>query len=116
MTDWKGWTKVAPQVTSEGEVHDFEKEPVLKGLFVEKLEGVGPNASNMYIVENEKHDKVKVWGNTVLDTRLKNLVPGDEVGIEYLGMEKSPRTGRSYKNFDVFVKHNGDPLEDLDLS
>ena len=96
MTD--DWKKV-----EVGDVWEFEEEGTLVGVFVGKEEGVGENESILYEFELKDGSRVNVWGSTVLDTRLKNIVVGEEVKIVYMGMEKSKkRKNAEYKNFDVF--------------
>lgn len=81
---------------------DFKEEPELEGFFLGVETEVGPNKSNLYSFRNREGDVIGVWGNTLLDTRFKNLEAGDEVKIIYKGKEESPKTGRIYHNFDVF--------------
>lgn len=84
---------------------DFKKEgkdAELIGVFTGKETEVGDNESNMYHFEKENGEPVSVWGNAVLDVRLKNIKVGEEVKIIYLGKEKSEKTSRTYHNFDVF--------------
>lgn len=92
----------------------FEENDTLIGVFVEKREDVGPNHSNAYEFELKDGNRVTVWGSTVLDTRLKSLVIGEEVKIVYLGKEKSQqRKGAEYKNFDVF--HRPAPMKKVEV-
>ena len=81
---------------------DFEKDKVLIGIYASKEENVGPNESNLYTFEKQDGTKIAVWGNTLLDTRFKNLLEGEEVKIEYLGKQKSEKTQRTYHNFEVY--------------
>ena len=105
--DWKGWEE---QKMEDTPVYDFTKNRILKGLFIEKREQIGHNGSNMYIFENaDNNERVAIWGNTLLDTRLKNCVEGQEVGLEYLGLAKSEKTGWEYHNFKVFKR----PMEEI---
>ena len=94
------WKKVEMSPT-----WDYEKDKEFVGLFVSKQENVGPNASNLYDFELPDHTIMSVWGNTLLDTRFKNLKFGEEVKIVYLGKVKSEKTGREYHNFDVYHQH-----------
>lgn len=99
--DWKGWNKVEATST---EMHDWAKEPTLRGALVEKREHVGANDSNIYVFEKEDHEQVSFWGNTLLDARLRNLEVGTVVGIEYLGKAVSPKTNREYHNYEVYIQ------------
>src|SRR3990167_7352487 len=108
MTDWQGWEEI--QMDVDTPVYDFKKHKILKGIFIEKRENIGPNNSNMYIFENaDGNERVAIWGNTLLDTRLKNCVAGQEVGLEYMGIAKSEKTGREYHNFKIFKR----PMEEV---
>ena len=91
------WEKVEMSPT-----WDFEEKPEMVGIFKGVEKEVGANASNLYTFKLEDGELISVWGSTILDTRLKNLEIGEEVKISYLGKEKSPTSGREYKNFDVF--------------
>lgn len=102
-----GWQKVEMVPT-----WDFEEKKELVGVFVSKEEKVGPNESNLYTFELPDHSNIGVWGNTVLDIRLKNLKFGEEVKIEYLGKETSEKTGREYRNFEVY--HRMSSFEKVD--
>ena len=81
---------------------DFKEESEFEGVFTGVEAEVGPNKSNLYSFRKESGEIVAVWGNTLLDTRFKNLSIGDEVKIIYKGKMESPKTGRIYHNFDVF--------------
>src|SRR3990167_423589 len=67
---------------------------------------VGPNNSNMYDLET-KNGVIGVWGNAVLNTRMMNIQPGEEVKIVYGGLLKSEKSGRSYHSFNVFYRKKG---------
>jgi len=80
----------------------------LRGVYISTEEDVGPNNSKLYTFEKSNGERVAVWGNTILDTRLKNLQLGEEVFIVYLGQVASEVKGRSpYNNFEVW--HKGSP-------
>ena len=107
MSEWK---KV-----EMADVWDFEEEgkATLTGVFMSVESDVGPNNSKLYTILTDGGEFC-VWGSTVLDTRLKNLVLGEEVKIVYTGREKSKTAGRApYKKFDVF--HRQAPMEKVDV-
>ena len=93
------WKKV-----ESSPVFAFEKKgDELIGLLVSTEADVGPNNSKLYTVEQKGGKKWGVWGSTVLDTRLKNVMVGEEVKIVYLGLKKSDkRKGAEYKDFEVY--------------
>jgi len=112
----KNWKRLGGDMNPTWEYkEEYEKtkgnpEVAIEGVFIEKKEDIGPNHSNVYTFEREDGSLIDVWGSGVLDTRFKNLKPGMEVRVVYLGKTKSEKTGRSYHNFDVF--HN----EEEDIS
>ncbi|MCB1712871.1 MAG: hypothetical protein KDH96_10440 [Candidatus Riesia sp.] len=97
---WDGWNQAGGD---QYPVHDFSKEPVLQGVLIDIREGVGKNNSTIYAIQKSDGEKVSVWGNAIIDTRLKNKL-NYTVGLEYLGKEKSEKSGREYHNFNVFYK------------
>ena len=76
---------------------------VLVGTYLTKEEDVGENHSNVYNIEKEDGTLMGTWGNTVLDTKFKQVVPGEMVRIEYMGMADG-KNGRSYHDFKVSKK------------
>lgn len=94
-----GWKKA--ESTTGAQIWDFNKNSELEGGFVRKEENVGPNNSNMYYFKTPT-EEVCCWGNTVLDNRLAEVKVGDRVKIVFKGMAVSPKTGREYKDFEVF--------------
>jgi hypothetical protein len=107
MAKQDGWKKV-----EMSPVWDFKaagEGAEMVGVFTRMETGVGDNNSNMYHFEQENGGAISVWGNAVLDVRLKNIKVGEEVKLVYLGKEKSEKTGKSYHNFDVY--HRPLPFE-----
>jgi len=106
----KNWKRIGGDMNPTWDYkEEFERtkgnpEVAVEGVFIDKKEDVGPNHSNVYTFEREDGSLIDVWGSGVLDTRFKNLKPGMEVRVVYLGKTKSEKTGRTYHNFDVF--HN----------
>lgn len=79
-----------------------EKEAV-QGIYKSSKMNVGPNKSNMYMLETT--DGLKgVWGSTVLNTKFEQIPVGAEVRVEYLGKAKG-KTGTEYKNYKVQYKN-----------
>jgi len=97
--------------------HNFEEEKELEGVFVGVEENVGSNNSNLYTLERKDGTRASFWGSTLLDSRLKNAVVGQEIKIVYKGKVKNEKSGRTYKNFELFKssaeeKDFGGDLED----
>ena len=82
---------------------DFEKNKEFVGKFVSFKSGVGKYESNIYTFRTAKGDRA-VWGCAILDRRLPSLVVGQDVKVVFNGIVKNPKTGQSYKDFDVFKK------------
>lgn len=99
------WQKVEPQLTP---AWDYKKDKEIEGLLLEVRTNVGPNNSKMYMIKKMNDEVVGVWGGTVLDTRFSQIQIGEEVKVVYLGLEKSPKTGRQYHAFDVFHRLVGE--------
>jgi len=96
MTNTDKWEKVEMAPT-----WDFEESSEMIGTFIITEDKVGPNESKMHTFDVEG-SIFGVWGNTVLDDRLKQVQPGDKAKIVYVGLEKSEKSGREYKNFEVY--------------
>jgi hypothetical protein len=95
---------------------DEGKDASIQGIYLVKEEGVGENNSNIYTLETKDGETVSIWGSTVLDGKFRQVKPGQEVLITYLGKEKNPKTGRTYHNFDL--KYRDTPfknVEDADM-
>jgi len=83
--------------------HKLEVGDSIQGLYVDKVEKYGSNASNVYILEVDG-ERVGVWGSTVIDEHMKDVALDTEVGIEYAGTFPSKnRPGKEYKKFLVGV-------------
>ena len=95
------WIELQPDLTP---TWNYKEQKTIQGVLAEKKDNVGPNGSNLYILEDEEGKKTGVWGSAIIDTRLQNAEVGIEVRIEYLGLEKSPKTKREYHNFKVYKK------------
>jgi hypothetical protein len=105
MTDQTNWIEIKP----EGETSnfdpkwDYQKQKILIGVLTEVKKDVGKHHSTVYTIEQQDNGKVTVWGSTVLDDRIKDIVIGEEIKIEYLG-DKPTDKGNPYHDFTVFKK------------
>ena len=70
------------EVRGNSDFHDFDAKPILEGRYVKLEENVGANKSNVYHIETEDDEIIKVWGCTVLDDRFANIPIGTMVQIE----------------------------------
>jgi hypothetical protein len=100
MTEQNKWAKVELSPTWK-----YESEgpgSSLIGVLTKIETDIGPNASKLYTLQKENGEFVSVWGSTVLDARLGNIVIGEEVMINYLGKAKGQKGKKDYHNFEVF--------------
>lgn len=100
-----GWKKVEK---SSGEKawssKDWEENKQLEGVLVGVKRNVGSNGSNIYIIEEPDGNRVEFWGSTVLDSQLTGVLEGTEVRVVHLGLKKNPKSGREYRDFEVWLK------------
>lgn len=92
------WVEMGADMTP---TWDYKSQKTIEGVLAEKKENVGPNGSNLYVLEDQEGNKTGVWGSAIIDSRLQNAEIGLLIKIEYLGLEKSPKTGREYHNFKL---------------
>jgi len=107
------WTKIEPNQTPTWNDKDIKEGSEIQGKLKEVKHGVGPNESTIYTLETKDGD-TGVWGSTVLDARLSQAEEGDEVYIKYKGYTKSPKSGREYKDYEVFRKKGIPTVEEPD--
>ncbi len=102
------WKEVDPMNIGVWNRKDEDKKLVLKvndeltGTYLSVEHEVGPNKSNMYLIEKDDGEKIKVWGSHVLDTRFDYIKPGERIKIVFLGTEKAEKSQRSYWNYKVY--------------
>ena len=81
--------------------HDFEKSPEVigkliaidKGTFGEQLKIIGTN-----------NEEIIVGTYNVLTSKIKAIDIGKFIKIVYKGDQINPKTKRTYKDFEVFIK------------
>ena len=83
------------------DTHDFEKEKVVAGYLRRVEENAGEYGSNLYTLETETGERIAVWGNKIMDDQLATVPVNTWVQIEYLGLKKSKKGNREYKDFEV---------------
>ncbi len=100
MSDWTE--------AGSGTSKAWDKEGVLVGLYAGMKSNVGPNNSNLYLIEVEgEAEATGVWGSTVLDGRFEEIPEGSLVKIECLGKKTSKR-GNSFTDYKVLYKKPDD--------
>ena len=94
------------QTMGGGEQYDiweYEEGDKLEGLFYGVKHNVGQNGSNIYTIEKDGGEMIDVWGSTVLDGQLSELlIKRNAVSITYIG-KKQGKQGKPYKDFTVIV-------------
>lgn len=96
------WEEVQPEEKEYDEIiWDFDKndEIICKILKVESDKG--KYKSNLYTAKKRNGEIVKIWGSTVLDSRLANMGKDDIIRITYLGKVPTDK-GNPYRDFKVF--------------
>ena len=97
MSEENGYEKI-----EGGDVFAFEKEgDAIEGTLVRIREGRYENS--VYDIETA-NGMVVVFGGTVLDGRLSKSHVGKGIKIVFKGQKKSEQSGRTYNDFDIFVK------------
>ena len=88
----------------ENPAWDFKENPVVEGEYIGKQTGIGENKSTLYSLKQSDGSVAKVWGSTVLDTKMANVFENQYIQIKFLGMKPSPkRKGKEFKSFAVFI-------------
>ena len=90
------WKKV-----ESSKAHDFKTTPELVGVFLSKQ--ASPFGGDDYTLQVGE-EQVLVFGKTALKSKLGGLKPGTKVKIVYLGEKVSPKSKRTYADFDVFTQ------------
>ena len=71
------------------EVWKPEKEgDKIEGTYIRKKEKVGKNKATLYVLD-VNGEKKTVWGSTVLDDKMDDVLIGDLIRITYEGEEKN---------------------------
>ena len=92
------WKEVNPNIWK----HEKEGDSV-EGVYLSKDSDKGDYGSNLYHLQKEDGSFVGVWGNAVLDQRMKIVQTGQRVRITYKGTEKTKDGKRDVKIFKVEV-------------
>ena len=87
-------------VSVEAEVWKPEQEgDSIQGVLINKQENAGKYDGNAYYIENSEGTSL-IFGTSVLDNRMKLVSIGDEVKIEYKGLDET-KNGDEVKMFVV---------------
>ena len=106
------WKKVEP---SNSDVWKPENQgDTIQGKYKTVKQEVGQNESNLYLLETEEGE-YGVWGSAVIDSRMSEVPLGSMVKIVYKGKATGEKSGREYKDFDIFIGVEEDD-DDVDVS
>jgi len=98
---------------TSGSTWNPDEQKVIFGTYKSMKSDVGPNHSNVYIIqEDDKDETTSVWGSTVLDGRFEEIPQGSRVKIEFLGREKG-KSPQPYKNYKVVYVEPKTGVEDV---
>lgn len=74
------------------------------GTLIEKRENVGENNSMMYILEDDKKQRMAIWGTGFLDPIMETIDIGQKIKVVFTGTGKATKKGfKPPKLFKVFV-------------
>lgn len=83
------------------DAHDFNTNPVLEGVLIDKHSEVGENKSWLYIFRKADGTEVSMWGSTILDDLMKQVSVGQEARVTFIGVKKNKTNNRETKHFEV---------------
>lgn len=92
------WKKVTE---SDNDFWQHTETPDIEGRLLEKQQDVGPNNSMLYVLQTGQ-GPVSIWGTSVLDRLLAKVAIGSDIKIIFLGERTSPKSGRTFKAFEVW--------------
>jgi len=82
---------------------DPKKNPELIGVYEGTRTGVGAYKSNLHDFRNNDGEIVSAWGNTALDSKLKDFQVGDKVKVLYKGkLASKNRPGKFFHSYQIF--------------
>ena len=96
----KDWEKIEKSPTWDYQTGG--QNSTIQGVLTSIEKEVGPNLSTLYNIQSEDGSVKAVWGSIVLDARMKNLIIGEEVKIQYLGKVAGTKGKKDYHSFQVF--------------
>jgi len=73
----------------------------IEGILLSIEQDRGDFKSKLYHIETKDQQQFSVWGSAVLDDRMKYCSVGDNIKIEFKGMEKNKK-GQDTKIFCVY--------------
>lgn len=97
----KNYKRVVPKLTDTWKPE--ETGAILEGKLVNIESNIGKHSSFLYTIKEESGEEKKVWGSVALDSRMKEIIIGTNIEIEFLGEQLNPNSGNKYKSFEVGI-------------
>lgn len=82
-------------------IWNYEEQPEIVGVVQRRELGV---YGDQIIIQDSSNEEVVLPTLTALNTKLLKANVGDKIKVVFKGEIKSQKTGRMYKDFDVFIK------------
>ena len=95
-------TLVKREVTGLGIGDKDGQAQEIEGVLEKIAADVGENDSTMYTLIMESGERQNVWGSTTMDQRILESDIGNFCRIQFEGMAKNPKTGRKFKDIQVY--------------
>ena len=89
------------KINNTANIWNFELMSELEGTYVGVKENVGENNSRLYYIKKIDGEEVAFWGSALLDDLMRSVSVNACLRIRYLGKEKSNKTNREYKNYEI---------------
>jgi len=84
----------------ETSFHNFDEQPEVVG----KLKTIQPGSyGQQYVIDTPEGD-ITIGTYDVLHSKIHDVDVGKWIKIKFIGNSVSPKTKRTYKDFDVFIK------------
>ncbi len=96
----ESFEEISPNTWKTSEVGDS-----IEGVYIDKREAVGQYNSNAYVLDVVDGGLITVFGNVVIDDRMRFCDIGDTVRITFMGKELSSNN-REVKIFKVERRKN----------
>lgn len=87
---------------------------VVEGVYVERRDNVGMNASTIFVLKSKEHGLLNVWTTTLLEDLMNKVPVGSEVRISYGGRREAKTSGRTFDYFEVEAREV--PMEKVEAS
>ncbi|OGM54628.1 hypothetical protein A3F62_04850 [Candidatus Woesebacteria bacterium RIFCSPHIGHO2_12_FULL_44_11] len=96
--------------------HDFTKDKIVAGILRQVTQNTGEFGSTLYTIEDETGHRKFVWGNRVMDDQLASIPLNTWVEIEFVGIKKTKKGNKTYKDYKVLYDSNSTALQSSESS